>query len=211
MKEGGLVPVFNHTDVEVAKNVLDACYKGGIRVFEFTNRDKNALDVFEFLVKHAVKYPDLILGIGTIFSADVAKKFLDKGAQFIVSPAMIPKMAHYCKSENKLWIPGCGTVTEIHQAIQLGAKVVKVFPGNVLGPGFVKSAKAVYPDMPMMPTGGVVPTKDNLKAWFDAGVACVGMGSKLISIESLEKKDFKEVEVLVNNTLRIIEEIKPKQ
>ncbi len=208
MELGGLVPVFNHHDIEVAKNVLDACYYGGIRIFEFTNRGENALEVFEALVKHAEKHPDLILGIGTIFSVGDAKEFRAKGAQFIVSPAMIPELAEFCKSENVLWVPGCGTVTEIYQALQLGAKIVKAFPGNVLGPVFVKSVKAVYPNLPIMPTGGVAPSEENLKLWFEAGVTCVGMGSKLISQEILDSQDFKSLQNQVSNVLATVKTLR---
>ena len=204
LEKAGLVPVFNHTDSTVAKNVLDACYRGGVRVFEFTNRGENALSVFEDLVHHAKKYDDLLLGIGTIFSAEDAEKFIGVGAKFVVSPAMVPELAHYCTSENVLWVPGCGTVTEIHQALELGAKVVKAFPGNVLGPGFVKSVKAVFPKVPIMPTGGVAPTEENLKAWFDAGVTCVGMGSKLIAKDTLVSGDYSGLENLVKSAKAII-------
>ncbi len=203
----GIVPVFNHTDIELSKKVLDACYKGGVRVFEFTNRGANALEVFEALVIHAKKYDDLVLGIGTIFSAEDAKLFLDKGASFIVSPAMVPEMAHFCTANDVLWVPGCGTVTEIYQAIKLGAKMVKAFPGNVLGSGFVKSVKAVYPKIPIMPTGGVAPSKENLKEWFDAGVTCVGMGSKLITKEIVANQDFGQLENKVSEALKTISEL----
>ncbi|NKI31756.1 bifunctional 4-hydroxy-2-oxoglutarate aldolase/2-dehydro-3-deoxy-phosphogluconate aldolase [Croceivirga thetidis] len=209
MGQGGLIPVFNHTDYDIARQVLDACYQGGIRVFEFTNRGDNALEVFGKLVAHAEQYPDLLLGIGTIFSAEDAQKFHQVGAQFIVSPAMIPDLAEFCKGQNILWIPGCGTVSEIYQATQLGAKVIKAFPGNVLGPGFVKSVKAVFPNVPIMPTGGVAPTKENLKTWFDAGVTCVGMGSKLITKSILQERDFDGLRHLVANALATIEEVKP--
>ena len=208
MGQDGLVPVFNHTDAEVAMRVLDACYKGGVRVFEFTNRGENALEVFEVLVEHSKAYGDLILGIGTIFSAEKAKAFFDVGAQFIVSPAMIPEMANFCKTVDVLWVPGCGTVTEIYQATQLGAKIVKVFPGNVLGPGFVKSVKAVFPNLPIMPTGGVAPTEDNLRAWFDAGVTCVGMGSKLIEKEIIGSGDYYRLQLLVASTRDTITKVK---
>ncbi len=208
MGQDGLVPVFNHTDIEVAISVLDACYKGGVRVFEFTNRGENALEVFKALVEHSKAYNDLILGIGTIFSAEQAKAFFDIGAQFIVSPAMIPEMANFCKTVDVLWVPGCGTVTEIYQATQLGAKIVKVFPGNVLGPGFVKSVKAVFPGLPIMPTGGVAPTEDNLRAWFDAGVTCVGMGSKLIEKEITNSGDYNRLQLLVASTRATIEKVK---
>jgi len=208
MGKSGLIPVFNHTDSDIANAVLDACYQGGVRVFEFTNRGANALEVFEALVTHAQKYPDLLLGIGTIFSAEDAKMFLNKGAQFIVSPGMVPEMATFCASEDVLWIPGCATVSEIHQALELGAKVVKAFPGNVLGPGFVKAVKAVFPKLPIMPTGGVSPTEENLKAWFDAGVVCVGMGSKLVTKEVINAQRYDALESLVKHTLGIITNIR---
>ncbi|MFS4494425.1 bifunctional 4-hydroxy-2-oxoglutarate aldolase/2-dehydro-3-deoxy-phosphogluconate aldolase [Maribacter sp. 2308TA10-17] len=208
MEECGLIPVFNHTDAKVALKVLDACYEGGVRVFEFTNRGDNAHEVFDILIRHSEKYNDLILGIGTIFSADDAKKFIDIGAKFIVSPAMIPEMANFCKSQNVLWVPGCGTVTEIHQAVQLGAKMVKAFPGNVLGPGFVKSVKAVFPQLPIMPTGGVAPSEENLKPWFDAGVTCVGMGSKLISKEIISTENFDTLEANLRTALELIKKLR---
>lgn len=208
MEQGGLVPVFNHTDAEIAQSVVDACYHGGVRVFEFTNRGENALEVFEALVDHSKKYEDLILGIGTIFSAKDAQEFADKGASFIVSPAMIPEIAHFCNSKNLLWVPGCGTVTEIHEAIKLGAKLVKAFPGNVLGPGFIKSVKAVFPKVPLMPTGGVAPTEENLSQWFGAGVTCVGMGSKLLGKEMITNQKFEELESLVRETLAKIAKIR---
>lgn len=208
MEEQGLVPVFNHADAELTIKVLDACYAAGIRVFEFTNRGENALDVFEKLVSHSKKHPDLVLGIGTIFSSEDAENFYDKGAKFIVSPAMIPEVAKFCKGKNLLWIPGCGTVTEIYQALQLGAKVIKVFPGKVLGPEFVQAIKAVYPNVRVMPTGGVSPNHENLTKWFEAGVMCVGMGSKLISKDVLDKKDFEGLKTSVEKTLKLITELR---
>jgi 2-dehydro-3-deoxyphosphogluconate aldolase/(4S)-4-hydroxy-2-oxoglutarate aldolase len=208
MGNQGLIPVFNHSNSDIAKKVIDACYNGGVRVFEFTNRGKNAAEVFEILAHHVEQYPDLTLGIGTIFSVDEARCFLDRGARFIVSPAMIPELGVFCNKLNIPWIPGCGTVTEVYQALQLGAPLVKIFPGNVLGPGFVRSLKAVYPNLHVMPTGGVVPTEDNLKAWFDAGVTCVGMGSKLFGKEILASKNFKGLQQIVQNTLSTIEEIR---
>ena len=208
MKSTGLIPVFNHSDTEVAKGVLDACYKGGVRVFEFTNRSSNAAAVFEQLNKYAEQYEDLSLGIGTVFTVEQTKAFLDLGAQFVVSPAMIPEMGQYCQQNNSIWIPGCGSVTEIFNAKKVGAKLVKIFPGNVLGAGFVKSAKAVFPDLEIMPTGGVAPTEANLRSWFEAGVICVGMGSKLIPKDILTKKDFGSLEKIVRNTLTIIQQIR---
>jgi len=211
MQSTGLIPVFNHSDIDVAKSVLDACYKGGVRVFEFTNRSANAASVFGHLKKYAEQYEDLSLGIGTVFSVSKTKEFLDLGAEFIVSPAMIPEMGEYCQEQNAIWIPGCGSVTEIFNAKLVGAKLVKVFPGNVLGAGFVKSVKAVFPQLEVMPTGGVAPTEDNLKAWFQAGVACVGMGSKLISKEILDSEDFGALTDRISKTLAIIKLIRSKK
>ena len=208
MRSTGLIPVFNHSDIEVAKGVLDACYKGGIRVFEFTNRSSNAPAVFKQLRKYAEQYEDLSLGIGTLFSVEQTKEFLELGAEFIVSPAMIPEMGNCCRDNEAIWIPGCGSVTEIYNAKELGAKLVKIFPGNVLGAGFVKSAKAVFPDLEIMPTGGVAPTEANLRSWFDSGVICVGMGSKLIPKDVLANKDFTSLENIVRNTLTIIQQIR---
>ena len=208
MRASGLVPVFNHEDIEVAKKVLDACYKAGVRVFEFTNRSSNAIDVFGQLIKHAEQYEDLIIGIGTIFTTKQAGAFMDKGAAFVVSPVMLPELGTFCIENNIPWFPGCGTVTEIYRAKESGAVMVTIFPGNVLGPGFVKSAKAVFPDLAMMPTGGVAPTEDNLKAWFDAGVTCVGMGSKLIRKEGIANNDFRGLENTVGNTIDIIRNIR---
>ena len=208
MQRTGLVPVFNHSDGEVAKNVLDASYKGGVRVFEFTNRGENALEVFGLLAEYAKRYDDLRLGIGTIFNVKDAEKFLEKGAKFVVSPALIPEIAHFADQNGLLWVPGCGTVTEIHQALQLGANLIKIFPGNVLGPGFVKSVKAVFPHIPIMPTGGVKPTQENLEAWFNAGVHCVGMGSQLFNKESLVRKDFGAIAKSVSEALDRIKKIR---
>ncbi len=208
MQETGLIPVFNHADIEVSKQVLDACYAAGIRVFEFTNRGENALAVFERLAEHAGQYTDLYLGIGTIFNATDAQGFLSVGAQFIVSPALVPEVAHFANKQELLWVPGCGTVTEIYQAVQLGAKVIKAFPGNVLGPGFIKSVKAVYPKLPIMPTGGVKPTEDNLGSWFSAGVFCVGMGSQLFKKEIIASGEFDTLSHAVSDALQIIKRLK---
>ncbi len=208
MTQTGLVPVFNHADISVAKKVVDACYEAGVRVFEFTNRDAMAKSVFEQLAVHVEQYQDLVLGIGTIFNAATAESFLDAGASFLVSPALVPEVAEIGRDRNVLWVPGCGTVTEMHQALQLGAQIIKIFPGNVLGPGFVKSARAVFPTIPIMPTGGVAPTKDNLEAWFSAGVSCVGMGSKLISKECIAQKEYLRLQKLVSETLQNIQTIR---
>ena len=208
MRASGMIPVFYHADVEVAKAVLDASYKGGVRVFEFTNRGENAFQVFTQLLKHAQQYPDLMMGIGTLMNAEVTQKFCDAGAHFIVSPILKAEMATVCHQQNKLWIPGCATLTEIVSAKDLGAKVIKIFPGSVLGPGFVSAIMPVVPGLQLMPTGGVEPTEANLSAWFKAGVVCVGMGSQLFTKELIESKNWARLQQNVTDALAIIKKIK---
>ena len=210
MKSSGMIPVFFHADIEVAKAVVDAAYKGGVRVFEFTNRGENAFQVFSELLIHVQKYPDLMLGIGTIMDAATTQKFISAGAHFIVSPILKQEMAAVCHKENKLWIPGCATLTEIVTAKDLGAKVIKIFPGSVLGPGFVSSIMPVVPGLQLMPTGGVEPTEANLSAWFKAGVICVGMGSQLFTKEVIETKNWAKLEQSVADALAIIVKIRKK-
>jgi 2-dehydro-3-deoxyphosphogluconate aldolase/(4S)-4-hydroxy-2-oxoglutarate aldolase len=207
MSETGMIPVFNHVDLEVAKGVLDASYKAGIRVFEFTNRATNSLEVFKELYDYAGKYPDMVMGIGTIFTTEDANAFIEAGADFIVSPALIPELAVYCNSENVFWIPGCATMSEIFQAKKLGATLVKAFPGNVVGSAFVAAAKSVYPELHIMPTGGVEPTEENLKEWFDAGVYCVGMGSQLFKKDWIKNQQYDLLEDKIADTLKIIKNL----
>jgi 2-dehydro-3-deoxyphosphogluconate aldolase/(4S)-4-hydroxy-2-oxoglutarate aldolase len=207
MSETGMIPVFNHVDLEVAKGVLDASYKAGIRVFEFTNRATNSLEVFKELYDYAGKYPDMVMGIGTIFTTEDANAFIEAGADFIVSPALIPELAVYCNSKNVFWIPGCATMSEIFQAKKLGATLVKAFPGNVVGSAFVAAAKSVYPELHIMPTGGVEPTEENLKEWFDAGVYCVGMGSQLFKKDWIKNQQYDLLEDKIADTLKIIKNL----
>lgn len=208
MRSSGMIPVFYNADIDTAKAVLDAAYKGGVRVFEFTNRGENAFQVFTQLIKHAAQYPDLMLGIGTIMNAEATLKYIGAGAHFIVSPILKAEMATACQKENILWIPGCATLTEIVTAKDLGAKVIKIFPGSVLGPGFVSSIMPVVPGLQLMPTGGVEPTEANLSAWFKAGVICVGMGSQLFTKEIIERKDWARLQQNVSDALAIIKTIR---
>jgi len=203
-----IIPVFNHKDIEVAKSVLDAAYNAGIRVFEFTNRQSNALEIFKALKIYSEKYEDLYLGIGTIFTVQQVKDYLYAEADFIVSPALIPEVAKYCQMKGIFWVPGCGTVTEVFQAKKLGATLVKAFPGNLLGPDFIKAVLSVMPDVKMMPTGGVEPTEENLREWFGAGVTCVGMGSQLIRKDWLEEKRYDELKGKFSQTIDVIKTIR---
>jgi 2-dehydro-3-deoxyphosphogluconate aldolase / (4S)-4-hydroxy-2-oxoglutarate aldolase len=203
IKRTRVVPLFTHDDPIVTVDVLSAAYEGGIRVFEFTNRRKNSFEVFQALVKHRSKYPDLMLGIGTIMDPETTLKFIDAGADFIISPILKTSMAEVCHRYNKHWMPGCATLTEIVTAKEFGAEIIKLFPGSVLGPGFVSAIMPVVPDLNLMITGGVEPTEQNLSAWFNAGAMAVGMGSQLFTKEILEKKDWLQLKNKVSQALAI--------
>lgn len=208
MRSTGLVPLFTHDNAEEAAQVVEAAYKGGVRVFEFTNRRKNSYDVFVHLLKQREKYPDLMLGIGTIMDAATTKKFIDAGADFIISPILKLEMAEVCHQHNKHWIPGCATLTEIVTARDHGAEIIKVFPGSVLGPGFVSSIMPVVADLNLMITGGVEPTEQSLSAWFKAGAMCVGLGSQLFTKDILQNKDWPSLQRKVTDALSIIGNLK---
>ncbi|MCC8187846.1 MAG: bifunctional 4-hydroxy-2-oxoglutarate aldolase/2-dehydro-3-deoxy-phosphogluconate aldolase [Bacteroides sp.] len=192
MTSTGMVPVFYHKDAEVAKNVVKACYAGGVRAFEFTNRGDFAQDVFAELVKWAAKEcPDMIIGIGSVVDPATAALYIQLGANFIVGPLFNPEIAKICNRRLIPYTPGCGSVSEIGFAQEVGCDLCKVFPaGNVGGPSFVKNVKAPMPWSMLMVTGGVEPTKENLTAWIKAGVTCVGMGSNLFPKEVLESGDW---------------------
>ncbi len=206
MKETGLVPVFYHKDIDVCKKILKACYDGGIRVFEFTNRGDYAHEVFNALTKYATKHtPEMILGVGSIIDAGTTSLYIQNGANFIVSPILNPEMAKVCNRRKIAWSPGCGSLTEISYAEELGAEVVKIFPGSqVGGPSFVAAVKGPFPWTSIMPTGGVEPTIDNLKGWFSAGVHCVGMGSKLFVKDANGNFNYKGLTQKAKDTLEVI-------
>jgi 2-dehydro-3-deoxyphosphogluconate aldolase/(4S)-4-hydroxy-2-oxoglutarate aldolase len=193
MREAGIVPVFYHKDPEVCRNVIKSCHDGGIKVFEFTNRGDYAHELFGDLNKWSEKeVPGIALGAGSVVDAPTASLYIQLGANFIVSPVMNPEMAKVCNRRKILWVPGCGSLSEISQAEELGAEIVKIFPGSsVGGPDFVKAIKGPCPWTSIMPTGGVEPTVENLREWFEAGVTCVGIGSNLITKELVLKKDWK--------------------
>lgn len=203
VKRTRVVPLFTHDDAALAVEVLRAAYEGGIRVFEFTNRRKNSFEVFQALVKHRSQYPDLMLGIGTIMDPETTVKFIDAGADFIISPILKTSMAEVCHRYNKHWMPGCATLTEIVTAKEFGAEIIKIFPGSVLGPGFVSSIMPVVPNLNLMITGGVEPTDQNLSAWFNAGAMAVGMGSQLFTKEILENRDWFQLKNKISEALAI--------
>lgn len=208
MKGAGIVPLFTHDNPDDAQQVLEAAYRGGIRVFEFTNRRVNSFEVFGHLLEAAKKYPDLILGIGTIMDGSTTKKFIDAGADFIISPIMKLEMSKVCREHDTLWIPGCATLTEIVTAKDNGAEIIKLFPASILGPGFVSSILPVVPGLQLMITGGVEPTEKSLSAWFKAGAACVGMGSQLFTKEILTQKNWPLLQQKVSECLSIAKKLR---
>ena len=191
MRTSGMVPVFYNSDPEVAKKVLKACYDGGVRAFEFTNRGDFAHEVFAQIVKYAaVECPEMAVGAGSIVDSATAALYIQLGACFIVGPMFNPEVARICNRRMVPYSPGCGTVTEVGTAQEAGCDLCKVFPGDVLGPAFVKSLMAPMPWSKIMVTGGVEPAEENLKAWFKAGVFCVGMGSKLFPSDKVKNADW---------------------
>ena len=209
MQEQGMVPLFYNADVQVCKQVLKACYDGGARLLEFTNRGTFAHEVFSELSKYVLaELPGMALGVGSVPDAGTAALFIQCGAAFIVTPSLREDVAIVCNRRKILFSPGCGSLTEIGRAEELGCEIVKLFPGSVYGPKFIKSVRAPQPWTKIMPTGGVAPTEENLTGWFSAGATCVGMGSKLITKEILEEKNYEELEQKVRSTLALIQKIK---
>ncbi len=191
MKEAPIVPVFYHKDAEVAKQVVKACYEGGIRAFEFTNRGDFAHEVFAEVVKYAaVECPEMAIGVGSVVDPATAALYMQLGANFIVGPLFNPEIAKVCNRRLVPYTPGCGSVSEVGFAQECGCDLCKVFPGDVLGPKLVKGMMAPMPWTKVMVTGGVEPTEENLKAWFAAGVYCVGMGSKLFPSDKVKAQDW---------------------
>src|SRR6056300_561516 len=209
MKETGLVPLFFHSDIEVAKKVLQACYNGGARLMEFTSRGDFAHEVFGELNKYALsKLPGMILGVGSVTDAGSASLYMQLGANFVVTPVLREDIAIACNRRKVLWSPGCGSLTEIAKAEELGCEIVKLFPGGTYGPSYVKAIKGPQPWTSIMPTGGVSPTKESIEAWFEAGVTCVGMGSKLISKEVIANEDYKGLEGTISSVLDLIKAVR---
>jgi len=211
MAETAMVPVFYHNDLETAKQVVKACYEGGVRAFEFTNRGDFAHEIFGELNKWAAKEcPEMILGIGSIVDAGTASLYLQLGANFVVGPLLNPDIFKVCNRRQVAYVPGCGSVSEVGYAQELGAEVVKVFPGDVVGPGFVKGLKAPMPWSNIMVTGGVTPEEDNLRKWFAAGVNAVGMGSNLFPKDVIAAKEWDKITRLCRESLDIIRKLRDK-
>jgi 2-dehydro-3-deoxyphosphogluconate aldolase/(4S)-4-hydroxy-2-oxoglutarate aldolase len=212
MQDTGIIPIFYHSDPEVCRNVISACYKGGINIFEFTNRGDFAHELFSELSKWVVReLPGMMMGSGSIVDPATASLYIQMGANFIVSPVLNPEMSKVCNRRKILWIPGCGSVSEISYAEELGAEFVKIFPGMpVGGPAFIKAVKGPCPWSSIMPTGGVDTTLENLKGWFDAGASCVGIGSNLISADFIRNEDWDALSAKVAETLNIVRAVRKK-
>ncbi len=206
--ESGLVPVFYHQDVEVARQIVAACAAGGARLVEFTNRGDRAWNVFTQLVEWtAAAHPGLILGVGSVIDAPTAALYIGSGANFVVGPILNPEVARLCNRRKVAYMPGCGSASEISAAEELGVEIVKVFPGaEVGGPGFVNAVLGPMPWTRIMPTGGVDATPESIRAWFQAGAACVGIGSKLITRQLVAAADWDGLARQVGRLLALIQE-----
>ena len=208
-KDTGIVPVFYNADAEVAKNVVKACYEGGIRAFEFTNRGDFAQEVFAGLVKFAnSELPGMIMGVGSVVDPATAALYIQLGANFVVGPVFNPAIAPICNRRLIPYSPGCGSVSEVSAAQEAGCDICKVFPGDVLGPAFVKDLRGPMPWSQIMVTGGVKPERSNLEAWFKAGATCVGMGSNLFPKDAIAAKDWARITGLCREAIEIVKQVK---
>lgn len=204
-----MLPLYFHESEEVSVQVLISLYNAGIRAVEYTNRGKEALQNFKRMrCERDLHFKDLQLGIGTIKNAADAAAFIEAGADFIISPGLVPDVVSIADKERVLLIPGCMTVSELIVAEGSGAKLVKLFPGNMLGPGYVSTIKDIFPNLLFMPTGGVELTEENISAWFKAGVAAVGMGSKLLRKDLLEQQNYQAIQETTKEALRIVQSVK---
>jgi len=205
----GILPLYFNADETVSIEVLRAIYRADIRAVEYTNRGEAAFNNFKKLVEVKNKeMPDMFLGVGTIKTLQQAESYINAGADFLVSPGLIPDVVNYANSKNIFYAPGCMTPSEIIAAENRGITFIKLFPGNLIGPDFVSSVKEIFPKLLFMPTGGVDTTKENLEAWFKSGVCAVGMGSKLISKKLMEQKDYIAIEKNTKEVLEMIQKIK---
>ncbi|MDO6596572.1 bifunctional 4-hydroxy-2-oxoglutarate aldolase/2-dehydro-3-deoxy-phosphogluconate aldolase [Oceanihabitans sp. 2_MG-2023] len=209
MQKTGLVPLFYNEDIEVSKKIIKACYDGGARLLEFTSRGDFAFEVFAALNKYVIaELPGMIMGVGSITDAAAASLYMQLGANFIVTPVLREDIAIVCNRRKVLWSPGCATLTEISKAEELGCEIVKLFPGNAYNPSYVKAIKGPCKWTSIMPTGGVEPTQESLESWFNAGVTCVGIGSKLIAKNKDGNYDYSKIEELTKTAITIIQKLK---
>jgi 2-dehydro-3-deoxyphosphogluconate aldolase/(4S)-4-hydroxy-2-oxoglutarate aldolase len=209
IRQQKMLPLYFHKDREVSINILKALYEAGIKAVEYTNRGAEAVENFKALRKVVNEsMPGMLLGIGTIKTVEDAQKFISAGADFIIAPVVFPPVAKVVQDAGLLWIPGCLTPTEVFTAEMNGAKMVKIFPGSVVGPSYIAAIKELFPGLLFMPTGGVDTTAENIKEWFDAGVVAVGMGSKLISKSVLQNQEYAKLTAQTKGVLEILNNIK---
>ena len=207
--EQGVLPLYFFKDTEVSIEILRALYNAGIRAVEYTNRGEAALQNFKKMREVCNnELKEMYLGIGTIKNGNMAQTFIDAGADYIICPGLIEEVAEVTDKNNMLWVPGCMTPSEIIRAENLGAKMIKLFPGNILGPAFMSAIKELFRDLLFMPTGGVDLNKENIAGWFKAGVCAVGMGSKLVSKDLMEQKDYAKIEMLTKQVLDIVKSVR---
>jgi 2-dehydro-3-deoxyphosphogluconate aldolase/(4S)-4-hydroxy-2-oxoglutarate aldolase len=210
MMDQAVIPVFYDADVEVCKNVIQACANGGAKCVEFTNRGDFASHVFLEVTRHFVKAdPSVIMGVGSIVDAPTAGIYIANGAKFVVGPLLNADVAKVCNRRAIPYSPGCGSASEIGDAQELGCEIVKVFPGaSVGGPEFVKNIMGPMPWTRIMPTGGVDPTEESLRKWYSAGIVACGIGSNLITKALLDAKDYKGIEDNVRKAVQLVKTIK---
>jgi len=203
LENQGVCPVFYHPDAEVCLNVIRACARGGAPVVEFTNRGDFACDLFGEIARELQKTnPEVVLGIGSVVDAGTAALFLNRGARFVVSPGLVEEVARTCNRRMTAYFPGCGSVTEILKAQELGCEIVKLFPGaSVGGADFVKAVLGPMPWTKIMPTGGVDPDEASIAKWFGAGITAAGMGSKLVTDAAVKAGDWAGIEASVRKTV----------
>jgi 2-dehydro-3-deoxyphosphogluconate aldolase/(4S)-4-hydroxy-2-oxoglutarate aldolase len=210
MERTGVVPIFFNKDPDICRKVILSCYNGGLKIFEFTNRGDYAHEIFSDLNKWAEKEtPGMMMGVGSVVDAATAALYIQAGASFVVSPVLNPEMARVCNRRKILWIPGCGSVSEISYAEELGAEIIKIFPAPAVGgPDFIRAVMGPCPWSNLMPTGGVETTEKNLREWFSTGVTCVGIGSNLITKEIIRNSDWEGLIGKVTGLLKTIELIR---
>ncbi len=207
----GILPLYFNADEETTLEILKSIYRAGIRAVEYTNRGEAALNNFKKMVElRNAEMPDLLLGIGTIKNLNDAKLFHEAKADFFISPGFVPEVANFLISQDLFYSPGCMTPTEIIAAENAGVTFIKLFPGNILGPGFLSGIKDIFPKLKFMPTGGVDTTKENIEGWYKAGVSAVGMGSKLISKALMTDKNYAVIEAETQKVLEVIQSVKSK-
>jgi len=205
----GMLPLYFNKDMQVSIDLLKALYSAGIRTVEYTNRGEAALANFKAM--RAVcdnELKEMYLGIGTIKNGEMAQTFIDAGCDFIICPGLVESVAKVADANNVLWVPGCMTPSEVIAAENIGAKMIKLFPGNIIGMAFMQAIKELFPNLLFMPTGGVDTTKENIEGWFKSGVCAVGMGSKLVTKSIMDNKQYDELIAATKNVLAVIKACK---